>query len=315
MNKKTFAMTIVSVFIVSVVVLVAGIRTSLQPKQENFLKFTDRVTVTASGIEYDSNPTHFKPIGKNVTFDVEIGEPEGMNTEVIIHIGSPDSDSIVKETITGSGNAKLHVTDAEGKDLYVQLIPEKTEPLAPASYSLQVKLNSTTDALKFNSRPLILSGFILFFAIYLIVEVNRNEKKFDERQLAARGKAAMNALIIVLLSSITCGLLSMSNESFPISMYEAGIGSAIIGVTAFIIMCDINDAFFGLSEKRSKFLFLSWVMGFLSLLGAGMTFLGLGSINEITCTGIVVGICFFLVAIELTVKSAYEKKEAAYEES
>ena len=308
-------MTILSVFIVSVVILVAGIRTSLRPEQENFLQFTDMVTVTDSGIEYESDPTCFKPISKNVTFEVEIDQPHGMNTEVIIHIGSMDSASIVKEKIIGSGDAKLHVSDAEGKALYVQLNPENTGSLAPASYSLSVKLHSTSDELKLHGRPLIISGFILFFAIYLIVEVNRNEKKFDERQLAARGKAAMNALIVVLLCSITCGLLSISSENFPISMYEAGIGSTIIGVTAFIIMCDINDAFFGLSEKRSKFLVFSWIMGFLALLGAGMTFLGLGYINEITCTGLVVGICFFLVAIELTVKSAYEEKEAAYEES
>ena len=79
--------------------------------------------------------------------------------------------------------------------------------------------------------------------------------------------------------------------------------------------CDVNDAFFGLSERRAKFIALSWVMGILALFGAGMTFLGLGRFNEITGTGIVVGICFLLLAIELTVKSSIEKKEATDEES
>ncbi len=53
----------------------------------------------------------------------------------------------------------------------------------------------------------------------------------------------------------------------------------------------------------------------LALFGAGMTFLGLGRFNEITGTGLVVGICFLLLAIELTVKSSIEKKEATDEES
>ncbi len=310
-------MTVLSIIIVSVVILAAGIRSALQPESKDYMQFSNSVTVTDTGIEHEIDPIYFEPIGEKVTFDVEIDGPDGIDTEVVIHIGSPDSTSIVKEKISGSGNssAKIHVTDAEGKDLYMQFIPENSGSLAPSSYSLQFKLKATSDELKFHSGPMMLAAFLLVFGIYVIVTTNRSESKYDERQLAARGKAAMNALIIVMMCCFTYGCLSMSVENFPISMYEVGIGSVIVGSTAFAIMCDVNDAFFGLSEKRAKFIALSWVMGILALFGAGMTFLGLGKFNEITGTGLVVGICFFLLAIELTVKSSIEKKEAADEES
>lgn len=317
MKKKTLAMTVLSIIIVSVVILAAGIRSALQPESKDYVQFSNSVTVTDTGIEHEIDPIHFEPIGEKVTFDVEIDGPDGIDTEVVIHIGSPDSTSIVKGKISGSGNgsAKIHVTDAEGKDLYMQFIPENTGSLAPSSYSLHFKLRGTSDALKFHSMPLMLAALLLVFGIYVIVTTNRSESKYDERQLAARGKAAMNALIIVMMCCFTYGCLSMSVENFPISMYEVGIGSVIVGSTAFAIMCDVNDAFFGLSERRAKFIALSWVMGILALIGSGMTFLGLGKFNEITGTGLVVGICFFLLAIELTVKSSIEKKEAADEES
>lgn len=317
MKKKTLAMTVLSIIIVSVVILAAGIRSALQPESKDYVQFSNSVTVTDTGIEHEIDPIHFEPIGEKVTFDVEIDGPDGIDTEVVIHIGSPDSTSIVKEKISGSGNGseKIHVTDAEGKDLYMQFIPENTGSLAPSSYSLHFKLRGTSDALKFHSMPLMLAALLLVFGIYVIVTTNRSESKYDERQLAARGKAAMNALIIVMMCCFTYGCLSMSVENFPISMYEVGIGSVIVGSTAFAIMCDVNDAFFGLSERRAKFIALSWVMGILALIGSGMTFLGLGKFNEITGTGLVVGVCFFLLAIELTVKSSIEKKEAADEES
>ena len=310
-------MTVLSIIIVSVVILAAGIRSALQPESKDYMQFSNSVTVTDTGIEHEIDPIHFEPIGEKVTFDVEIDGPDGIDTEVVIHIGSPDSTSIVKEKISGSGNdsAKIHVTDAEGKDLYMQFIPENSGSLAPSSYSLQFKLKATSDELKFHSGPMMLAALLLVFGIYVIVTTNRSESKYDERQLAARGKAAMNALIIVMMCCFTYGCLSMSVENFPISMYEVGIGSVIVGSTAFAIMCDVNDAFFGLSERRAKFIALSWVMGILALFGAGMTFLGLGRFNEITGTGLVVGICFFILAIELTVKSSIEKKEATDEES
>lgn len=317
MKKKTLASTVLSIIIVTVVILAAGIRSALQPESKDYIQFSNTVTVTDSGVEHEIDPIHFEPIGKKVTFDVEIDGPDGIDTEVIIHIGSPDSASIVKEKITGTGdgNAKIHVTDAEGKDLYMQFIPENSGSLAPSSYSLHFKLKGTSDELKLHSMPLMIAALLLVFGIYVIVTTNRSESKYDERQLAARGKAAMNALIIVMMCCFTYGCLSMSVENFPISMYEVGIGSVIVGSTAFAIMCDVNDAFFGLSERRAKFIALSWVMGILALFGAVMTFFGLGRFNEITGTGLVVGICFLLLAIELTVKTAIEKKEADDEES
>ena len=315
MKKKTLASTVLSIIIVSVVILAAGIRCALQPESKDYMQFKSPVIVTASGVEYELEPIHFEPIGKKVTFDVEIEGPDGIDTEAAIYIGSPESSSVVKEKISGSGSAKIHVTDADGKDLYMKFIPENSGSLAPSSYSLQFKLKGTSDELKLHSGPLMIAALLLVFGIYVIVTTNRSESKYDERQLAARGKAAMNALIIVMMCCFTYGCLSISIESFPISMYEVGIGSVIVGSTAFAIMCDVNDAFFGLSERRAKFIALSWVMGILALFGAGMTFLGLGRFNEITGTGIVVGICFLLLAIELTVKSSIEKKEATDEES
>lgn len=315
MKKKTFASTVLSIIIVSVVILAAGIRCALQPESKDYMQFKSPVIVTDSGVEYELEPIHFEPIGKKVTFDVEIEGPDGMDTEAAIYIGSPESSSVVKEKISGSGSAKIQVTDADGKDLYMKFIPENSGSLAPSSYSLQFKLKGTSDELKLHSGPLMIAALLLVFGIYVIVTTNRSESKYDERQLAARGKAAMNALIIVMMCCFTYGCLSISIENFPISMYEVGIGSVIVGSTAFAIMCDVNDAFFGLSERRAKFIALSWVMGILALFGAGMTFLGLGRFNEITGTGIVVGICFLLLAIELTVKSSIEKKEATDEES
>ena len=315
MKKKTLASTILSIIIVSVVILAAGIRSALQPEKKDYIQFSNTVTVTDSGIEYEIDPIHFEPIGKKVTFEVEIEEPEGMNTVIIIRIGAPNSKSVVIERIDGSNTAKIKVDDADAKDLYVEFGHEASDSLAPSSYNVKIKLNGSSDALKLHSTPMILAATLLIFGIYVIVTTNRSESKYDERQLAARGKAAMNALIIVMMCCFTYGCLSMSVENFPISMYEVGIGSVIVGSTAFAIMCDVNDAFFGLSERRAKFIALSWVMGILALFGAGMTFLGLGRFNEITGTGIVVGICFLLLAIELTVKSSIEKKEATDEES
>jgi len=68
MKKKTLASTVLSIIIVSVVILAAGIRCALQPESKDFMQFKSPVIVTDSGVEYELEPIHFEPIGKKVTF-------------------------------------------------------------------------------------------------------------------------------------------------------------------------------------------------------------------------------------------------------
>ena len=77
MKKKTLASTVLSIIIVSVVILAAGIRCALQPESKDYMQFSNSVTVTDTGIEHEIDPIHFEPIGEKVTFDVEIDGPDG----------------------------------------------------------------------------------------------------------------------------------------------------------------------------------------------------------------------------------------------
>ena len=63
MKKKTLAATILSIIIVSVVILAAGIRSALQPESKDYMQFSNTVTVTDSGVEHEIAPIHFEPIG------------------------------------------------------------------------------------------------------------------------------------------------------------------------------------------------------------------------------------------------------------
>ena len=99
---------------------------------------------------------------------------------------------------------------------------------------------------------IIISVIISVVGIATLVGMNKtNADGFDERMLKARGDAALNALVVTLITGLCIGLLSMSAEgAFPLTLLDASMISSMTGAGTFIILADMQDAYLGMKEKR-----------------------------------------------------------------
>ena len=99
---------------------------------------------------------------------------------------------------------------------------------------------------------IIISVILSVVGIATLVGLNKtNVDGFDERMLKARGDAALNALVVTLITGLCIGLLSMSTDgALPLTLLDASMISSMTGAGTFIILADMQDAYLGMKEKR-----------------------------------------------------------------
>ena len=315
MKNKKLATFLISMVMVTAVVLTIGLTTAIHPAEDQNVSFNVPVDVEEGTIVYEEQSVRFEPLGEDAVVIIDSNGPDGLSTEVHIYPGNGEDGDIVSGTVQVGEPFTAEVEGLDGRDMNIVFEPVSDGSLSPASYEVGYELTVSSSEKVFSGAPLVMTIVLLAFAVFMLLTVNMNDGKFDERQLAARGEAAMNSFMVSVLCCVAIGLISKGVSSFPLSVYETTMVVAIVAVTTFAILSDINDAYIGIKERRRKMLILTWVMAFASFIGACMIAVGMGFSYDMARTALIVGVCLVLLAIELTVKTIIEKRGDRDEES
>lgn len=115
----------------------------------------------------------------------------------------------------------------------------------------------------------LLSVFIICFIIrFICVKLFKKDKKqfeYDERQIAARGKASMIGFSVLCLWQILTICLDISFGTFFMTPALWNFCGLLTGITAFIITCIWKDAYFTESTKKTGFIIFIIVAAILNI--------------------------------------------------
>ena len=183
-----------------------------------------------------------------------------------------------------------------------------------------ISLMAVTKAQGDKVTGIITSVIISVVGIATLVGMNKtNADGFDERMLKARGDAALNALVVTLITGLCIGLLSMSTEgALPLTLLDASMISSMTGAGTFIILADMQDAYLGMKEKRKVSAICFGAVGvFIVVIVLSRLSRDPGVDNAVPL--LTLGIVWIAVATEMVIKMACDKRaekmETADEES
>lgn len=183
-----------------------------------------------------------------------------------------------------------------------------------------ISLMAVTKAQGDKVTGIITSVIISVVGIATLVGMNKtNADGFDERMLKARGDAALNALVVTLITGLCIGLLSMSTEgALPLTLLDASMISSMTGAGTFIILADMQDAYLGMKEKRKVSAICFGAVGvFIVVIVLSRLSRDPGVDNAVPL--LTLGIVWIAVATEMFIKMACDKRaekmETADEES
>lgn len=164
---------------------------------------------------------------------------------------------------------------------------------------------------------IILIGLILLaFAIKL--SAKPEEERYDERQIAARGKAYRYAFLITLWSALLYAIVINFITEQPIA--QEGVIPALIallGVGVFGVISIVNDAFLAINKKPAPFFIIfasaavsNGVSAVLNIIDGDIIQDGLLAypVTQLGCA-----VLFTVIMIVLAVKLARSKKPEAEE--
>ena len=316
MKTKT---TILSIIISVVTILCITLFTSAKSNEQT-LQFSEPVTVKDNVItSQNPNPIYFEPVGEKCSFTIDIAGMDQFISNIKIVTGSTDNEPVYKTSATNTTISTGEI-NVDNKSIYVIIDPEiKEKTLEDSEYliSYTVILKSVPSAGTPNVITFVAAILIIVFEAFIIFMVNKNANKdYDERQLKARGSAAMNALVVTVIVAFGIGAISRTTDNFPLSVYEVGMIVCLTGVLTFLINADINDAFIGFRGKRFPLALVYTIVGVMELLMSGFYNLifKVGFGHELSIVTFITGLYFTLLGIEMIVHGIIEKKEAKEDE-
>ena len=163
---------------------------------------------------------------------------------------------------------------------------------------------------------IIISVIISVVGIATLVGMNKtNADGFDERMLKARGDAALNALVVTLITGLCIGLLSMSTDgALPLTLLDASMISSMTGAGTFIILADMQDAYLGMKEKRKVSAICFGAVGvFIVVIVLSRLSRDPGVDNAVPL--LTLGIVWIAVATEMFIKMACDRRSEKMEMS
>ena len=307
---------IFTIFVTAVVLVIIGGMTSLNSDDQN-LYFSDVVTVSGGKIvSQKTEPIHFDPVGKKCEFEISESGPDDILSKINIYTGDPLTVALSEPMYsTTCTNAKIDtgVLDVCDQNIYVEIEPTLVSDakIEDGEWNISYRFTlHTDDVSKFDFiMPLVITVGLIIFAVYISFVLNKvNDSEYDEMQMKMRGKCGMSAFMIMVICLLGFAFMSKGNDRFPFTVYEVGIITAMVGCISFAILCDINDAFVGIKQKRKGFVILFIVLAIVSFLSSGLISLGLGYANDMSKIAIVNAFLFIIFALELIIKSNIEKK-------
>ena len=316
MKTKT---TILSIIISAVTIICISFFTSAKSNTQT-LQFSNPVTVKNNVITSENpNPIYFKPVGEKCSFTIDISGMDQFISNIKIVTASPDNEPVYKTSATNTTLSTGEI-NVDNKSIYVVIEPEiKEKTLEDSEYLIRytVILKAESSSGMPGIITFVVAFLIIVFEAFVIFMVNKNANKdYDERQLKARGSAAMNALIVTIIVAFGIGAIARTTDNFPLSVYEVGMIVCLTGVLTFLINADVNDAFIGLRGKRRPLAIIYTIVGVIELLMSGFYNLifkvGVG--HELSVVTFISGLYFTLLGIEMIVHGIIEKKEAKEDE-
>ena len=160
----------------------------------------------------------------------------------------------------------------------------------------------------------LLIGLVVAIGILIVFTVGKkNCKKFDERQIAARGKAYRAGFVTVALCELVVFFIELFTKE-PLVLFAPGVLQIyilLVGLLVFIEYAIFSDAYFNVGERFN----IKWCIIML-LLGAVYILQSLRSDQEVFMYyTFSAGIFIEIVIISILIKHAIDKKrETAIEE-
>ena len=320
MKKKA---AIVTIIITSAIIWVlTALAVGLNGTQS--LAFTDVIQEAGSGVTYVKNsksPVTFLPVGKECEFEITVDGPKEIVPTISISLDSFDAQPIFKKSAE-NGTFKTGKLSVDNKKIFLNFnyepLPELDED---KSYSVRytIELNSGNYALYHGIMIAVAALCIIPLGIsisYLFSLAENNEKAYDERQMRMRGKAAMSTLIVVIITALALGFMSLIYNGFPLSVYDSMMIVAFIGLATFAITADRNDAYMRLKGKRIPFAIPFTIIGLIDIVIfiINLNLMIKGASPENIVSSLVQGICCLAIGIELFTKNIKDKKEAEADE-
>ena len=185
------------------------------------------------------------------------------------------------------------------------------------NYSFELEGVGTSE---FNNGIVFITvGAIGAFVIFLLIVLNRgmnNNKDYDERQLRMRGIAGLNAMITAACILMGFGLVDITIGGIPFSVYQVAMTTVITSITVFVLVSDINDAYFGFRQKRVVYTIVCGcvaVFQFVSFLFNGILSESENIFSNLAFVNLVLAVCLAVITVELIIKGIVEKKAALKE--
>ena len=318
-NMKTKASILFSILIAGLIIAFVAAYASKNDNMQT-LQFSTEVMVKDGELNYESSPIYFKPVGDTCEFEIEVSSYAPFLTEVKITTDSPANEPIYDSSIANGklSTGELKVND---KNIYVDLVPsfKADEPIEDGEYFIGTVISlHPTEVNVFRNVGLVVSAIaaITLLAFAIIMSNKNNEKQYDERQIRARGASAINSMFVMLTTALGLAMISYSCEDFPLNVFACCLMIAMAGTVTFLVTADMNDAFFGLQDKRTMLSIVYLLVGCMAMFSFIMNTVTLkkGLWTELKITTLVIAVSFLIMGIEMVVHGIIEKKEALADE-
>lgn len=159
-------------------------------------------------------------------------------------------------------------------------------------------------------------GFVLPFAVFLLIVLILNEKKktkqvvYDEMQTAVRGRAYHYATVTGVLAGIITSFL-LDWDAFPMDGRLAIMAVSFLMVTVYVVYMVMKGVYFGVSGNWKKGTLLFFIIGLCNLI-TGILRIAEDGLPEgkLTATNITVimGVMFMVIVAAVLIQKAREKR-------
>jgi len=329
---KTFITTFVSIVFAVAVILLIGVVTAKKTTNPH-VSYSQCIKVENGQIVDDGfslkDTTYFNPIGEKCIYTINIsGDPEILSTVKVF------TDVTLTDPVLDFDCASITMTTEElpvnDKGMYLTVDRRLNDSMEVKDGEYWLNYSFELEGVggsQFNTGMVFITvGAIGAFVIFLLIILNRSvnsNKDYDERQLRMRGIAGLNAMVTAACILMGFGLVDITIGGIPFSVYQVAMTTVIVSMTVFILVSDINDAYFGFKQKRMAYTIICGgfaVFQFISFLFNGVLSTGKEGtgvfdniFGDLAFVNLIIAVCLGVVSIEMIFKGISEKKAALKE--
>ena len=170
-----------------------------------------------------------------------------------------------------------------------------------------------------NGNLIMTVAIVVVICLVLIIALSKSfhrdssmKPKYDERQMAIRGRGYMLAFYIILI--VMCFLPALINDETKKLLGDlVNFIPMAIGIPVHVSYCIWNNAYIELNLNYKKWVIFSIVAGLFNMLVGFSSIHSKGLIRDgslnFNLVNVYIGILLIIVLIELVIKNAIDRKE------